>query len=493
MPELPEVETVRRVLEEWLIGRKIVGFRLLYPPIFKNASEKEVQNVLIGQTFVEIDRQGKFLILKTKKFAIISHLRMEGKYYLGHYKGQQKWKQGAMYDEENIDDFSKHVHVIFELDNGAILMYHDVRKFGTMALYTADTYMDDAALAKLGDEPFQMDGVDELFAKLQNRTTSIKSVLLNQSLVAGLGNIYVDEVLFLSNVDPREACFEIQYEQLVTIIKRAQEVLQRAIEMGGTTIRSYHANHFVDGKFQDELYVYGREGEPCRICQTPIVKMTVAQRGTHFCPQCQRKRVEKPVRVLGITGVIGSGKSTVSTMFEKMGCTILDADQYARKALEPGTESYQKVVKRFGNGIVDSHGQINRSLLRKKVANHPKRLKFLESVIHPFVIQQTKNEINKKQGLYLMDVPLLFEAKMNELCDVTIFVHTQDKVRKQRLIERGTMSLQTAEDLRKNTWTDNQKMMAADFIIDNSSTLEQTQMQVEQLKNYLWNPSKIVL
>lgn len=487
MPELPEVETVRKVLETWLIGRKVIGVRVFYPPLFKNVTEKDLNQQLIGQKFEVIDRHGKYLILKTNDFAIISHLRMEGKYYLGHYKGSHLSKQGKEYDPAALDGFSKHVHALFELDNGSILMYHDVRKFGKMALHPKATYLADQSLSRVGKEPFQMKNVDNLFVKLQKRTTSIKSVLLNQSLIAGLGNIYVDETLFLSNMDPREACYHISHKELDSIVTNAKKVLKRAIEQGGTTVHSFHTGNFVDGKFQDELNVYGREGQPCHVCGTAIVKMKVAQRGTHFCPQCQRKKTENTVRVLGITGVIGSGKTTVSKLFQTYGLIVLDADQYARSALDKGSKAYSAVVARYGDSILDKQQQIDRSLLRQKVADKQSELKFLESVIHPYVIAETKKEIAKKEGIYLMDVPLLFEARMNELCDATLYVHTQEKIRKQRLIQRGTMPLKAAEDLRKNTWTSNQKMLSADFIIDNSSSLEVTRNQVTALQNYLWN------
>ncbi len=486
MPELPEVETVRRVLEGWLLNRKIQKVKVLYSALIENASVTEFQEKLQGETFTAIERYGKYLILKTQHYALVSHLRMEGKYYLGHDVTDKTYSAGIEYDQQNLTKLTKHVHMLISLDNAAVLMYHDTRKFGRISLHLREDYKQNSSLAKLGEEPSNILDPRFVFNRLQKRKSTIKAALLDQSIVAGLGNIYVDETLFKSKIDPREKCYDLSFADVSTIIKNAQIILQNAIENGGTTVRSYHADNHVDGKFQNQLAVYGRSGEPCYECSTPIVKMFIAQRGTHFCPNCQRKKWTKPVRVLGLTGVIGSGKTTVAKLFAQQGFTILDADKYAKEALNVGTKPYNAVVKRYGLTILNTDQTIHRGLLRQQVASKTKELAFLERVIHPYVIDKTIAEIKKNHGLYLLDVPLLFESKMNELCDATIYVHAIEPIRKQRLILRGTMPLKTANDLNKNTFSVQQKMELSDFIIDNSSTLETTKNQVISLKNYLW-------
>lgn len=486
MPELPEVETIRRVLEKWILNKKIKQVKLIYNPIFNIANEEELNKKLENQVFENIKRYGKFLVLETNDYSIVSHLRMEGKYYLGHYKGNKHFVEGKEYEPSNLNSFSKHVHLIFEFNDESILMYHDVRKFGRFSIYNKGEYLKDKGLSKLGPEPFDIDNVDPLFLKLKKSTRPIKSMILDQSFLAGIGNIYADETLFKAKIDPRLESRLINKQQLSAIVEASKEVLLKATDAGGSTIKSYHFGDGIDGRFQHSLFVYAREGKECFICKTPIVKMNVGQRGTHFCPNCQRKPFDKDVKVVGITGIIGSGKTTVAKMLEEEGFIILDADKYSKEALKKDTSTYKEVVKYFGDKILDENNNINRATLRDVVVNDNNKLKKLESFIHPYVILRTKEEITKQKGKYLLDVPLLFEAKMNALCDATLYVHTMDKIRKDRLLKRGGMTLKEAEGLKENALTANEKMFLSDFVIDNSFSYQTTKKQLELLQKFLW-------
>lgn len=273
MPELPEVETVRRGLNRLVKGKKIERVRVDYPRMIVTGADS-FREQLVGQTIMEVDRRGKNLLLYLTDFVLISHLRMEGKYNLFH----------------DVVPASKHFHVFFALSDGSTLVYQDVRKFGTMELLREvdlDTYF---LSKKLGPEPTEEDFDEAVFqTKLAKSKKPIKSQLLDQTLVAGLGNIYVDEVLFRAQVHPAQGSSTLTAEQVAGLRQAIIDVLILGVEKGGSTIRTYKNALGMDGTMQDYLQVYGKQGQACPRCQTEIVKIQLGGRGTHFCPQCQVK------------------------------------------------------------------------------------------------------------------------------------------------------------------------------------------------------------
>ncbi|MBY4989632.1 DNA-formamidopyrimidine glycosylase [Streptococcus suis] len=273
MPELPEVETVRRGLNRLVKGKKIERVRVDYPRMIVTGADS-FREQLVGQTIMEVDRRGKYLLLYLTDFVLISHLRMEGKYNLFH----------------DVVPASKHFHVFFALSDGSTLVYQDVRKFGTMELLGKADVGAYFISRKIGPEPTEEDfDLKEFAAKLAKSRKPIKSHLLDQSLVAGLGNIYVDEVLFKAKVHPAQTSNQLSAEQVTSLRQATIEVLQRGIEKGGSTIRTYKNALGMDGTMQDYLQVYGKTGQACPRCQTEIVKIQLGGRGTHFCPKCQVK------------------------------------------------------------------------------------------------------------------------------------------------------------------------------------------------------------
>lgn len=272
LPELPEVETVRRSLIPLIAGKKIAKVALYYPKIV-NGDSQLFQAILAGRTFETIDRRGKYLLFRfDKNLTMISHLRMEGKYYL----------------EPNTTPHNKHVHVVFELTDGTSLQYQDVRKFGRMQLVDTGTENQVAGIKLLGPEPLGPDfTVAEFYQGLQRHHKAIKPVLLDQKVVTGLGNIYVDEVLWLSKINPLIPANQLTLAQVTILHQQIIAELTKAVAAGGTTIRSYVDASGHSGHFQFDLNVYGEEGQPCSRCQTTIVKIKVGGRGTHFCPHCQ--------------------------------------------------------------------------------------------------------------------------------------------------------------------------------------------------------------
>lgn len=271
MPELPEVETVRRTLKKHILNRKISKVDIYWDSIIGSNREKFIKEIQ-NKKIVDILRVGKWLLFDLESYYLLSHLRMEGKYFL----------------KSEAEILNKHEHVVFHLDD-ITLRYHDTRKFGKMYLIEKDLLYSDSPLKNIGLEPFD-EKLDLLYLKskiLKNKP--IKSLLLEQEIIAGIGNIYADEILFLAKINPFIKGNSLTDENLLDIIKYSKEVLSKAIEMGGTTIRSYTSSLGVTGRFQQKLNVHQRSNQDCYLCHSKIVKTTIQGRGTYYCPSCQKE------------------------------------------------------------------------------------------------------------------------------------------------------------------------------------------------------------
>lgn len=273
MPELPEVESVRQGLSQLVVGKKIKSVEVLWDRIIHPAgSVPAFKKALQGQKIEGISRRGKFLIFHFSDYDMLSHLRMEGKYRL-------------LSSQEALN---KHDHVIFHLEDQEDLRYNDVRKFGRMELLEKGTWQEAASIQKLGPEPtresFQLPAFRD---QLKRRVKNIKGILLDQGLVAGIGNIYADEILFQAKLFPGIPGQELTEDQVKALYQAILDVMDQAVKKGGTTIRTYENAFGENGSFQDQLQVYGREGQACYRCGERIEKIQLAQRGTHFCPHCQ--------------------------------------------------------------------------------------------------------------------------------------------------------------------------------------------------------------
>jgi formamidopyrimidine-DNA glycosylase len=273
MPELPEVENVRRTLENLVTGKVIEDVIVTYPKIVKRPDDAEIfKDMLRGEMIENIKRRGKFLLLYVTNYVIVSHLRMEGKFLLHQ-------------EDEPID---KHTHVRFLFKDGTELHYKDVRKFGTMHLFKKGEEFTQMPLADLGPEPFDAELTPQyLQERLQKTSRKIKVVLLDQRLLVGLGNIYVDEVLFRSQIHPEREAASLTEEEIERIYEAIVTTLGEAVKRGGSTIRTYINSQGQIGSFQELLNVYGKKGEPCVACGTLLEKTVVGGRGTHYCPICQ--------------------------------------------------------------------------------------------------------------------------------------------------------------------------------------------------------------
>lgn len=273
MPELPEVETVRRGLGKLILGKKISGIEVHYPKMIKTDLE-EFQKELPGQIIESMGRRGKYLLFHLSDKVLISHLRMEGKYF--YYPDQVPER--------------KHAHVLIRFEDGGTLVYEDVRKFGTMELLVPELLESYFISKKLGPEPTEQDFNLLTFQKvLQKSKKPIKTHLLDQTLVVGLGNIYVDEVLWRAKVHPAKSSQKVTKKEAKAIHEQTISVLEQAVNKGGSTIRSYTNAFGENGTMQELHQVYDKAGLACSRCGTIIEKIQLGGRGTHFCPRCQRR------------------------------------------------------------------------------------------------------------------------------------------------------------------------------------------------------------
>ncbi len=276
MPELPEVETVRRTLNVLVAGKRIERVTVHLPRIIQRPDDiHQFSLMLQDQTINTVERRGKFLRLVMDQLVLVSHLRMEGRY--GLYSADEP--------------LEKHTHVVFHFDDGTELRYKDVRQFGTMHLFALGEEDTLPPLNKLGREPLDAAfTLDDFRVRVASRTTKIKPLLLNQEIITGIGNIYVDESLHRSGIHPERTANSLSRKELASLHEAIVTILQEAVDAGGSSIKSYVNGQGEMGMFQQQLLVYGRNGQPCTRCEQLILKTVVGGRGTHFCPACQKQK-----------------------------------------------------------------------------------------------------------------------------------------------------------------------------------------------------------
>jgi len=273
VPELPEVETVRRLLVPVLVGARIARAEIVDPRLTRPDDPLLVAAELVGERFSELDRRGKYLLLRMRSGrTLVVHLRMTGS--LSHAR------RGTLPPDA-------HRRAVLRLSNGLDVAYRDVRRFGTWLLLEPgeeEAYV----AARLGPEPLVpafTSGV--LAAILQGRRAPVKAVLLDQRRVAGVGNIYADEALWRAGIDPHRPAGTLERPQVQKLHRTVRAALRRGVELQGSTLRDYVTPDGATGEMQGEFKVYGRAGEPCPRCRTPIERSVIGGRGTWSCPSCQ--------------------------------------------------------------------------------------------------------------------------------------------------------------------------------------------------------------
>jgi formamidopyrimidine-DNA glycosylase len=276
MPELPEVQTIINTLNHsGLVNQKITKINIYKNKLLKNSNPLSFRKFLIGEKFNQIERKGKFLIfhLSNNKTLVI-HLRMEGKLFYETL-------------ESNVP--KTHLRIEFILGNQHVLRYYDSRIFGTFHIYRGDEYLKAHQLAKLALDPLDPNfNGTYLKNNIGKSTKAIKTAILDQTNVSGIGNIYADEILFLSKINPTRKANSLTTQDFNNIAKFSKQILLKSIKYGGTTIATYKSDANHSGRFQQMLLVHTKKDEPCPICGTKIIKIKVNGRGTYYCPRCQR-------------------------------------------------------------------------------------------------------------------------------------------------------------------------------------------------------------
>ncbi|AXK51378.1 DNA-formamidopyrimidine glycosylase [Spiroplasma alleghenense] len=274
MPELPEVETVVRTLRKLVVGKKITSAKIIYPNLLKQPTNiNQFETEITGQTINSIERIAKHIIFHFDNKVLISHLRMEGKWF---------------YEEIGSQVNIKHQEAAFIIDDKMQLSYYDTRKFGTLHWQDVDNFRNSKPISTVGPEPFsELVTPNYLFNRINKSRKHIKTILLDQTIISGIGNIYADEILFDAKINPLKSGNELKLDDFEQIITSSRKILNKAVELGGTTIDSYQSAHGIDGKFQNYLKAHTRVGLPCLICGDTITKIKVNGRGTYYCQTCQ--------------------------------------------------------------------------------------------------------------------------------------------------------------------------------------------------------------
>ena len=275
MPEMPEVEIIRRYLDKVLIGQQIVKVDILLPRLIKWPGTERYRSMAIGSKILGMSRRGKYLLLLLDNGnELVFHLRMTGR---------------LVYEPDGLIR-DRHTRLIFQLDGGGVLIYGDTRTLGAIYALPTGEHWRIHGLYEMGPEPLTAEfSVDYLQQTAKGRKTVIKSFLLNQRYIGGIGNIYADEALFLAKIHPLRQAGSLSPAECRALHEAINTVIEAGIRDGGTTFRDYQNGEGKQGHHQDHLYVYNRKGECCSVCGTTVLKIMVAGRGTHYCPSCQKE------------------------------------------------------------------------------------------------------------------------------------------------------------------------------------------------------------
>lgn len=273
MPELPEVETIVSDLRPRLIGKRITGVRLLWPGAVAHPSSEGFAAHLAGRTIGEISRRAKYITIPLDADAfLVVHLRMTGR---------------LLYEPLAVGELPQHTRAVLALEGDHQLRFSDPRKLGRLYLFSQEEHA--RLLGALGPELLAEDFTAQAFAALlKNRRARIKPLLLNQRLLAGVGNIYADEALFVAGLHPMRRASELSAQELGALYEGLRQVLREGIADRGTTISAYRDAFGQRGAHQHRLRAYRRQGKPCLRCGAPIQKLSIGNRGSYFCPACQR-------------------------------------------------------------------------------------------------------------------------------------------------------------------------------------------------------------
>jgi len=415
MPELPEVETVRRSLEKKLTGAVLKAPVVLYAPSFLSRKE-DVSRAFPGAV-LSIGRRGKYLLLALSTgYTLLFHLRMEGKLFV----------------EEKEPEEKRHLslYLPFKGREGG-LYFFDTRRFGRLVLLREG---EEGPLCRVGKEPSEIEDAEEMHRLLHGQRRPLKEVIMDQSVIAGIGNIYADETLFAARLSPFRPASSLSLAECGRLLKESQRILRQAIEAHGSTVRTFQSDENHAGDYQEHLLVYGREGKECLVCKkAKIGYRKLSGRGTHFCPVCQHTGI-----TLAVTGKIGSGKSLVCSYFEKLGYVRFSSDEAVHQ-LYSDERFLNRLKTKFPFLFTP---ELDKGRITLLLSSDPSFRRQYEAVLFREVRALAERFLNRNDGKdKVLEVPLLFESHMDKLADVKIGVETTKQ--RKHLKERGDQDIDT--------------------------------------------------
>lgn len=462
MPELPEVETVVRLLNQQLTGATLDHIEWRVPSLLKG-DISAFASLFNGQTIEHVSRRAKYILIHfLHGYTLVSHLRMEGKY--------REFKDDSA-------PISPYAHVLFYLQDGRRIEYQDVRKFGTFEWIQTNQLFHLKSLAQLGPEPFEIQDIPSFHQQLKASSRSIKALLLDQTIIAGLGNIYVDETLFASSIHPSTRGKNLTLAHTTSLLEESTRILKAAIESGGTRIRSYSSGQPIDGQFALKIKVYQQDGKPCPRCGHRLAKKVVAGRGTHFCPRCQHD--PNLPYVVGITGSMASGKTTCLQVAKAKGYAVLSADDVVRTLYQK--PFIQRQLKALVGPSVIQNKRVMGSLLLNWMMENPRHLRKLEAWLHPLVIETMKTWVSKQKKLAFVEIPLLFQRHADAWIDHILAIDRPFELRKVAIEARhpgDTCEMYLRLD-EKNQWKTYASFV--DTLIQNERTLDHFIFEIENV------------
>ena len=457
MPELPEVETIARTLDSLLKGKRVLSVSIYRE---KNilTDPKVFATSLVNDSFNKVERKGKFLLFRLASGkTILSHLRMEGKYYLF----PSPYNKG------------KHDILSFDLDDNHTLVYIDTRKFGRLGLYEEEE-LKSSPIGKLGEDCLEISSYT-LLSKFRQYKKEIKPLLMDQSVLSGIGNIYASEALFAARINPRRKANTLTLDEVTSLLKENRRIMEEAIALGGSTIRSYHPGNGIDGLMQNKLLVYGNNGV-CPNCTLPIRRIFMDNRSTFYCPNCQKEN-GMPI-VIAITGPIHSGKSSISLHLKEKGYPLFDCDKEISKLYR--NKSVILYISSIINSYIGKNGKVDKNKLRPFMKDESIKKKVVD-YLYPLLRKRALAFIkkNKNKDKLIFEIPLLKGSNLEDLIDYVIFVDSPISYRKERLEKEG----KDASTLLKinSTYPLSQTKKEASFVLENDSSLESLFLSVDTL------------
>lgn len=472
---------MRRSLLAYLPSPLVQNVEVLHQSVIKPSNEIDFKRNLIGKQITEAKRRGKYLVLVlTPKGSLVIHLRMTGQFFYRHPQEQALPKIA-------------HTHLIINFVDGSAFHYADVRRFGRICYH--DSEISDPGYCALGPEPFDPTFTVDYLKSLGGRKAPIKSLLLQQNLIAGLGNIYADEALFRARIHPLRSANTLYDHEWNALHHGICSVIHEAVESRGSSLRDYLDANRERGSYQDQWSVYQQTGKPCVHCGTLIERIKVAGRSSHYCPSCQTIKNAAQPRIIGITGGIASGKSTVVSYLQDLGATIVDADEISRSLTVKNGPAVSIILQTFGEEFASSPGVLNRKKLGELVFTDATARQKLNSILHPLILNEMQKEIDAYHATttsipLFLDIPLLFEAGLESFCDQIWLVYIDPTTQLQRLKVRDSLTDEQALKRIHAQMPMEEKRSISNHIIDNSGSLDDTKKQIEHLWEIYGFPSK---